>query len=119
MTTTYNYYTSTYYGNQIASDDWNRLASRADEKLTKYERLYTVSYFDDEHGRDNAICALAEAIQQHEDAAQSGGAVSSVSVGSVSTSFGATDISEKAFSRTCLAALRTYAEVYRGNNANS
>ena len=114
MATTYDFYLDEYHGNQIEEDDWDRLSARADEKITRYEDLYQIRYFDETNGRDLAICALAEVIQS-QASISSGGAVASVSVGSVSTTYATADNSVAGFSRTALATLRTYADIYRGN----
>ena len=114
MAVDYNFYIENYHGNLIKEEDWDRLSARAEEKVKRYENIYTITYFDTTNGRDLAICALAEVIQS-QDIASSGGAVASVSVGSVSTTYAAVDSSVSGFSRTALATLRTYADIYRGN----
>ncbi len=111
----YSFYITIYCGNLIAEEDWERLSARAEERLTRYENLYTITYFDTENGRNKAICALAEVIQS-QDTVQSGGAVASVSVGSVSTTYATADGSGATLSRSALAAIRIYADIYRGNS---
>ena len=114
MATTYDFYIDDYHGNQIEEDDWERLSARAEERIIRYENIYNVTYFDDENGRNLAICALAEVIQSM-DVVQGNGAVASVSVGSVSTTYASADGSGTTLGRTALATLRTYADIYRGN----
>jgi len=110
----YGFYTSIYCGNQIAAEDWARLASRAEEWLEMAEALYSVTYYNSTTGRAKAACAIAECWQafEAEDAA-----VSSVSVGSVSTSYASAGDPSVLLTRSCMKALRLYAEVYRGNYA--
>lgn len=111
---TYGYYTDDYCGNLIAEDDWERLSKRAEERLNRYENIYQVTYFDLEDGRNMAVCAIAEVLQSM-DIIQSGGAIASVSVGSVSTTYATSDSSGATLNRAVLSALRIYADVYRGN----
>ena len=108
----FSYYINTYHGSAITEDKWNELALRAEERIKKYENLYTVTYFE-EGNRDLAICAMAENINAYNEA-KNGGAVSSVSVGSVSTTYASVDTSEATFKKGLLSTLRTYASIYRG-----
>lgn len=110
----YGFYVTIYGGNLIAEEDFTRLSQRAEERLTRYENIYDVSYFDETNGRNLAICAIAEVIQSL-DTISAGGAVASVTVGSVSTTYATADGSVNNLGRSALAALRIYANVYRGN----
>ena len=110
----YNFYTENYHGNSISGADWERLSARAEERIVRYENIYTITYFDTANGRDMAICALAETIQAL-DTVQGNGAVASVSVGSVSTTYANAGGSASSLGRSALATLRTYADIYRGN----
>ena len=114
MAVDYNFYIENYHGNLIAEEDWERLSARAEERITRYENIYQVTYFDTTDGRSMAICALAETVQAL-DTVQGNGAVSSVSVGSVSTSYANAGGSGTSLNRSALATLRTYADIYRGN----
>lgn len=110
----YQYYTNEYLGNSVPSDDFPQLEKRAEEKLSYYERIYTVTYPDD-NARKMAICALADNIYYY-DCAENGLVFTSSSIGSVSSSMagGSVDTSKGAQSRTMLNSLRVYADVYRG-----
>lgn len=110
----YNFYTENYHGNSIAEEDWERLSARAEERIVRYEHIYQITYFDEANGRNLAICALAETVQAI-DAVQGDGAVASVSVGSVSTSYANASGSGSSLDRSALATLRIYADIYRGN----
>lgn len=88
----YEFYTSTYYGNVIAEEDFPRLAARASD----YVYAYTQGISDKANGRDleavqKATCAVAEAMLDEEimqaSAFSGGQAVSSESVGSWSRSY--------------------------------
>ena len=110
----YNFYVENYHGNSIAEEDWERLSARAEERIVRYENIYSVTYFDLANGRNMAICALAETVQAL-DTIQGNGAVASVSVGSVSTTYANAGGSGTSLDRSALATLRTYADIYRGN----
>jgi len=73
---TYEFYVSTYMGNQIAEHDFPRLISRAGVYLEKFN-------VTDENKLNMAMCAVAEAWQTNEQ----GGDVASQSVGGWSKSY--------------------------------
>ena len=73
---TYEFYVSTYMGNQIAEHDFPRLISRAGVYLEKFNVA-------DENKLNMAMCAVAEAWQTNEQ----GGDVASQSVGGWSKSY--------------------------------
>ena len=93
----YTYYTGTYYGTQIASADWNRLATRASDFIDYYT-LGRASQFVEAHPESDAVkkccCALAEMYQNIEKARESAsaaagdsGMLQSESVGSYSRTY--------------------------------
>ena len=73
---TYEFYVSTYMGNQIAEHDFPRLITRAGVYLEKFNCT-------DENKLNMAICAVAEAWQTNEQ----GGELASQSVGGWSKSY--------------------------------
>ena len=73
---TYEFYVSTYMGNQIAEHDFPRLISRAGVYLKKFN-------VTDENKLNMAMCAVAEAWQTNEQ----GGELASQSVGGWSKSY--------------------------------
>ena len=109
----YSFYVTTYAGNRIDSKDWERLSKRAEEHIKRYENMCVVTYFDPINGRNKAICALAEAVAAAEESMSNAG-VSSVSVGSVSTTFSGETATQATLNRTALSTLRMYASIYRG-----
>ena len=73
---TYEFYVSTYMGNQIAEQDFPRLITRAGVYLEKFNCT-------DESKLNMAMCAVAEAWQTNEQ----GGELASQSVGGWSKSY--------------------------------
>lgn len=78
--TTYDFYTTTYYGTAIAQEDFNRLESRACDKLDTmtFDRLVSGLPADTRSATkvQKAVCAVADKlneIEQAEKMAQSGG----------------------------------------------
>lgn len=113
---TYAYYTDTY-GGSMPEDDWSRFVARADAAINRLESLHKVTQYDTQ-GRDMALCAVAETLADIEQA-EAAANVSSVSVGSVSTSYDATragsiDLSPAARERAVLEAIRPYLHVCLG-----
>ncbi len=74
---TYEFYVSTYMGNQIAEHDFPRLITRAGVYLDKF------NCNANENKLNMALCAVAEAWQTNEQ----GGELASQSVGSWSKSY--------------------------------
>ena len=123
----YGFYLDEYCGVSISPNDWHRLAIRAGEEIIAFERMFTVT--GKERQRNKAVCAIADALHTfetvasqmiHADETGRVGAAS-VSVGSVSTSYKAPDVSalkldlsdagqQKAFYN----ALKKHMTVYRG-----
>jgi len=94
--TTYEFYTTTYYGTAIASTDFDRLESRACDKLDTmtFDRLVSGLPTDTRSATkvQKAVCAVAEKLQEIETAeklAQAGGFATDESgnlVGKIATS---------------------------------
>lgn len=114
----YTFYTDTYLGGSIPEVDFPRLSKRAGDQLTQYKRLYCVTAPSND-SEDMAICAMADAMYYFESA-QNGvaGPISSASIGSVSTSYGATsgsvDLSPSGQSRELYRCACLYLDIYRG-----
>lgn len=105
----YLYYTGTYLGGSIPKADFPRLAMRAGEQLARYERIYTVTGND--NAKSMAVCAMADALYYYETAANT---PQSSSIGSVSSSMGAADISSKAQSNELYRSACLYLDIFRG-----
>ncbi len=99
----YVFYKDVFLGAEILEEDWDRLAARADERLAQLERAYTVTD-PTGCGREKTVCAIAEKIGDAEN-----GDVN-VSIGSVSTSRKAAELTDTGVARIA----QTYLGVYRG-----
>ena len=114
----YEFYTKTYKGTSIPLAEWPMFEARAQEQLAYYKRIYTVTA-PEENSEKMAMCAMADALAYF-TAAQNGtgGAVTSVSIGSVSVSYGnvanAVDLSAKGQARELMRCARIYLDIYRG-----
>lgn len=115
----YDFYTETYKGNCIKEGDFERLALRADTVVDGYERAYTISY-PAPQSRDMAVCAVAEELHRTVQAAaleaSQAGVVTSVAVGSVSTTYSRVpaEAVERSEAKRKWRAFCQYADVYRG-----
>lgn len=115
----YSYYAEAYGGTAVTEEEWPRRSSQADAWLLKAESLSRVTpWRDPEECRAMAICALADRSAEL-DAAAGDAAVSSVSVGSVSTSYDATrggslDLSPAGRERAMLDAVSPWLHVCLG-----
>lgn len=109
----YEFYVETYGGDSLSLDDFQRLIKRAEAKLSRYERIYTVSGTDE--ARNMALCAMTDALYYFETA-ENGGLTQSSSVGSVSSSFSAPqmDLSPKAQNRELYRCACEYLRIFRG-----
>lgn len=113
------YYAGTYGGTAIPEAEWASHSTRAAAWLARTEALSTVTPFGDpEECRAMALCALADKAAEL-DAAAEDAAVSSVSVGSVGTSYDATrggsvDLSPAGRERAMLSAVSPWLHVYLG-----
>ena len=108
----YAFYTDTYLGEAVPETDFHRLSKRAEEQLSRYERIYVVC--GDQEARDMAVCAMTDAMFYFE-AAVNGGLVTSSSIGSVSSSqkVDAVDISPKAQAKELYRCASLYLSIYR------
>lgn len=97
ITATYEFYTKTYCGNEIAEPDFPRLSARAAAYLDGIKRRE----LPDSDNVKMAICAVAEVWQQNEN----GGELTSQTVGSWSQSYAA---SNKSASQRMFEAARLY-----------
>lgn len=112
----YDFYVSRYLGNSITDElEFLAFEARASDQLERYKRIYTVTA-PTKDSEDMAICAMADALYFF-DTAQSGGLVTSSSIGSVSTSYGTAgkvDVSPKAQERELYRCACLYLDIYRG-----
>ena len=114
----YDFYRSRYRGCSISGADFGIYATRAQEQLNRYKRIYTVTA-PEEDSEAMAVCAMADALAYF-TAAQNGtgGAVSSTSIGSVSVSYGnaaaAIDLSPKGQEKELYRCACQYLDIYRG-----
>lgn len=112
----YTFYKDHYLGASITGKDWPMLASRAQDQLNKYKRIYTV--VANEESEAMAVCAMADALYYFVQAQNGMGAVASASIGSVSVSYGnaagSVDISPKAQEKELYRCASLYLDIYRG-----
>lgn len=115
----YEFYKTAYRGGSISAEDWPSYEARAEAQVARYERTYIVGYPTPE-SRQKAICVLAETMQSIDLILNGeGGPVASVSVGSVSTSYGsaaslAIDVSPAGQARELYRTAKLYLDIYRG-----
>ena len=114
---TYEFYTTQYHGSSITAEEWPVLAARAQDKLNRYKRIYTV-VAREESCEHMAVCAMAEAMAYFVAAQNGEGAVASASIGSVSVSYGnaanTIDLSPKGQERELYRCASQYLDIYRG-----
>ena len=120
----YSYYTGTYGGSAIASEDWAGYAAKAHAYLAKLDTLSKVTPYggDEAEAWSMALCAVAEQYSNFDAAANAGGGaglVDSASIGSVSVSYdatfgGAVDLTPAGREASLIDAVRTYLHVYMG-----
>lgn len=117
--TDYDFYVSVYHGGTISEDEWPQYQVRAADQLAKYKRTYKVRA-PRPKAADMAVCAMAEALYGFDLLASGqGGPVQSVSIGSVSTSYGSSaaqsiDLSPKGQARELYRCASLYLDIYRG-----
>lgn len=134
----YGFYISFYAavypdGAALTNEEWSTYGRRAEDQLTLYKRLYTVSVPADlanatqgdidsdlPYAESMAVCAMAEALANF-DILQSGagGPVTSASIGSVSVGYGSAvnnsvDLSPKGKSKELYRCACRYLDIYRG-----
>ena len=121
MNTDYEFYRSRYNGGPIPYDNWQEYSTRAEAILYRYKRIYTVTVPDYEPEAEKlAVCAMAEALHSFDLIANGeGGPVQSASIGSVSTSFGASsadavDMSPAGQAKELYRCASLYLDIYRG-----
>lgn len=121
MNTDYEFYRSRYNGGSIPYDNWQEYSTRAEAILYRYKRIYTVTVPDYEPEAEKlAVCAMAEALYNFDLIANGeGGPVQSASIGSVSTSFGASsadavDMSPAGQAKELYRCASMYLDIYRG-----
>ena len=121
MNTDYEFYRSRYNGGSIPYDNWQEYSTRAEAILYRYKRIYTVTVPQEEpDGEKLAVCAMAEALHSFDLIANGeGGPVQSASIGSVSTSFGASgadavDVSPAGQAKEMYRCASLYLDIYRG-----
>ena len=106
---TYELYTKAYLGDSIPKEEFPRLAARAEAQLARYERLYRVE--GEQTAKDNAVCAMADALYYFETAQST---PQSSSIGSVSSSQGTADVSPKVQAAELYRCACLYLGIYRG-----
>ena len=104
---TYEFYTGTYHGGSISSEDWPAAEREARANLERYRRSYAVTA-PEKNSENMAVCAMAEALVQASQAA----ALSSASIGSVSVSYREPDPRKQ--KRDLFEAASMYLDIYRG-----
>lgn len=100
----YDFYVHTYLGSLVPEKAFDRLAARAQEQLTAFERRFQVTGGADAHRF--ALCAMAEVLY----AGQFRGELRSANVGGVQVSYA----DSKPLQKRLLNAAKTYLEIYRG-----
>lgn len=120
MDISYGFYSESYRGNAIPEEEFPRYMARAEEQLSRYRRIYTVTVPEDlPDGEVRAVCAMAEALYGFDlIASGEAGPVQSAAIGSVSVSYGApaqaVDISPKGQARELYRCAIRYLDIYRG-----
>ena len=109
--TTYEFYLDSYHGSTFQDADQYRMyAARAQAQIDRYKRIYrVVSPTDD--GESLAVCALADALCKMDECENK---PQSMSVGSVSTTYGQTAYSQTDRAKLLYATARLYLDIYRG-----
>lgn len=114
----YDFYVNVYPGGSIPQEDWPGCEARARAQLDRYRRLYRVTV-PRPRAADMAVCAMAEALYSFDLLASgAGGPVQSVSIGSVSASYGGAaqsiDLSAKGREKELYRCASLYLDIYRG-----
>ena len=118
---THEFYTGTFHGGSISAADWFAYETRAAAQLARYKRIYTVTAPEETTDAEQmAVCAMAEQLQGFDLIANGeGGAIQSVSVGSVSTSYGssgaqAVDVTPQGQEKALFQTACLYLDIYAG-----
>lgn len=107
----YEFYTNTYHGGSIPSEEWPAAEREASAMLERYKRIYSVTAPTPD-AESMAVCSMAEVIAAY---GEIGPSVSSASIGSVSESYStgtagwAAQRSRDVYKAACL-----YLDIYRG-----
>lgn len=114
----YDFYVNTYRGGSIPEEEWPACEARAAVQLRRYRRIYQVTA-PGPKAVDMAVCAMAEALYSFDLLANGeGGAVQSVSIGSVSASYGgraqAIDLSPRGREKELYKCASQYLDICRG-----
>lgn len=118
--TDYAFYTDSYHGSSIPSEEWPAYSIRAEDQIARYKRIYTVTVPEElPDGESLAVCAIADTLYGF-DLLASGeaGPVQSAAIGSVSVSYGAAaqaiDLSPKGQAQELYRCACRYLDIYRG-----
>lgn len=117
---TYGYYEGVFYGSAIDENSWDGYEARSRESFTMLEAQCKLVPYDGDYeaARANAICAMAEQMQNFDFVANGTGGIASASIGSVSVSGGRAadviDVSERGRGSTLLKCVQTYFNVFTG-----
>ena len=115
----FEFYRESYRGGSIPAAEWPGYEARAAAQLERYKRIYTIT----SPGPDSeamAVCAMAEALYAFDLLASGeGGPVQSVSIGSVSASYGSgaaqsLDLSPQGQARELYRCASLYLDIFRG-----
>lgn len=115
----YDFYQNVYRGSPIPEAEWPACEGRACAQLARYKRIYQVTA-PRPKAQAMAVCAMAEALYAFELLANGeGGPVQSVSIGSVSASYGSTagqslDLSPRGQEKELYRCASRYLDIYRG-----
>lgn len=114
----YEFYLAAYRGGSISPEEWPEAEREASATLARYKRIYTVTSPPDSVDAESmAVCAMAEALIFNARAEAGQAAISSASIGSVSTSYAGTssvDLSRSAKANRVYNACVLYLDIYRG-----
>lgn len=114
----YSFYTEVYGGAFVSEGEWKACARKGAAFLAKLCFLCSVAPVAGDDSFQMAICAAAEEFRSF-DELMAAGAVSSLSVGSVSESYdctmgGARDMTPKGREASLMAAISPYVHVFAG-----
>lgn len=111
------FYEGVYLGSAISEREFKGMAERAKATLARFKRIYQVTA-PNEDSEKMALCAMAETIDFFEKAQNGTATVQSISIGSVSTSYGNTaaglDLSPRALEKELYRRASDYLHIYRG-----
>lgn len=117
---TYSYYAETYHGSAIGESDWNGYEARSRAQLAKFYAQFKLTPYDGdfEKAESNAICAMAEQLQNVDFIVNGGAGIASATIGTVSVNNGkaleAIDVSEAGQERALIKCVQLYFNVFAG-----